>query len=47
VEVEGEKGAIDELIASLRSGPRMARVDHLEIRWEPPRNQDSGFHIWA
>ncbi|HJU05819.1 MAG TPA: acylphosphatase [Nitrospiraceae bacterium] len=47
VEVEGEKGAIDALIARLRAGPRMARVDHLEIRWEPPRNQDAGFHIWT
>ena len=46
VEVEGKKELIEDLIESLRVGPPMARVEHLDIRWESPKRVASGFHIW-
>ena len=46
VEAEGEKSAIESLIASLRTGPPLARVDHLDVQWEPPTRRESGFDIW-
>lgn len=46
VEVEGEKRSIEGLILSLRTGPPMARVDNLEVRWVTPTGLNSGFHIW-
>lgn len=33
---EGEEGAVRALTAWAASGPPMAYVDHLEVRWEDP-----------
>jgi len=45
VSVEGEKDKINQLINKLRQGPRMARVDDVNIEWEEYRGEYSGFHI--
>jgi acylphosphatase len=46
VEVEGERQAIESLIASLRNGPPMAQVQDVQVRWETPTNQYGDFRIW-
>jgi acylphosphatase len=40
---EGERGPVEILIKELRAGPRYASVDGLDIEWEEPRKDFSGF----
>ncbi len=40
---EGERGPVEILIRELRTGPRYATVDGLDIQWEEPRKDFSGF----
>ncbi len=40
---EGERGPVEILIRELRTGPRYATVDGLDIQWEEPRQDFSGF----
>jgi len=47
VEVEGERQTIESLIALLRSGPSMARVQDVQVQWEPPTNRYDDFQIWC
>ncbi|HZX11414.1 MAG TPA: acylphosphatase [Acidobacteriota bacterium] len=42
---EGEKSKINQLIKNLRQGPRMARVEDLDVEWEEYKGEYSGFHI--
>lgn len=44
--VEGERTVVEGFIERLRTGPRLARVESLQVAWEPPTGRDSGFHIW-
>jgi acylphosphatase len=46
VEVEGERQAIESLIAALRSGPPMAQVQDVQVQWEPATGQYADFRIW-
>jgi len=46
VEVEGERQAIESLIASLRNGPPMAQVQDVQVQWEAPTHQYGDFRIW-
>jgi acylphosphatase len=46
VEVEGERQAVESLIASLRAGPPMARVQDVQVQWEAPTNRYDDFRIW-
>lgn len=46
VQVEGERSAVDALIGALGRGPRLGRVDDLQVLWETPTGRDTGFHIW-
>ncbi len=46
VDVEGERGAVEAFVELLRTGPPMARVDDLELRWETPTGQHKDFRIW-
>jgi acylphosphatase len=43
VVAEGDRGLVDELIRQLRVGPRYASVEGIDIRWEEPRKDFSGF----
>ncbi len=45
VVVEGEEEKIKELIKELRKGPRLARVENLEINWEPYTGEFKDFRI--
>ena len=42
---EGDKRAVDEIIEWCRSGPPLARVEHVEVRWEPYRGEFKDFRI--
>jgi acylphosphatase len=46
VDVEGERHTVEVFIERLKIGPRLSRVDDLELCWESPTGQQSGFHIW-
>ena len=46
VDVEGDRSAIEGFITQLKSGPRLARVDSLDVKWEKPSGQQRGFQIW-
>lgn len=43
VVAEGERGLVEVLIRELRTGPRYASVDGLDIKWEEPKKDFSGF----
>jgi len=42
---EGDKRALEEFLTHLRDGPRLAVVDGIEVRWEPPTGEAGGFRI--
>jgi acylphosphatase len=42
---EGEKSAVDALVAWCKEGPSFARVDRLELRDEPFCGEFSGFQV--
>jgi len=46
VEVEGGRQAVENLIASLRTGPPMAQVQDVQVQWEAPTDQYEDFRIW-
>jgi acylphosphatase len=43
VVAEGERQVIEALIAQLRLGPRYASVERLDIEWEEPKKDFTGF----
>jgi acylphosphatase len=43
VVAEGDRGLVDSLIRQLRIGPRYAGVEGLDVKWEEPRKDFSGF----
>jgi len=45
VEAEGERGAVEELIAALKVGPRSADVRDLRIVWHEPLREKPRFEI--
>lgn len=46
VQVEGARPAVEALIEALRRGPRLGRVDDLQVLWEAPTGRQVGFRIW-
>lgn len=40
---EGPKAKLEELAAYLREGPPAARVEAVDLEWEPPRGGLGGF----
>ncbi len=45
IEVEGDRSLVEEFIAIVRVGPRMAHVTDLAIEWRETRRGFSGFQI--
>lgn len=41
LEAEGEDQAVDRLLAFLRAGPRLARVDAVDVEWLPAADSGS------
>jgi len=44
-EAEGERGAVEALVAWARSGPAGARVDAVTVDWIAPRGESGGFVV--
>jgi acylphosphatase len=42
---EGEKALVEKAIAECKKGPPGARVDDIEVRWEPPAGDLGGFTV--
>ncbi len=42
---EGERRAVEALAAWCRRGPRLARVDDVQLSWEAARDDLTGFDI--
>lgn len=42
---EGERGALEALLAQIHSGPRAARVDTVHSAWLPATGEFSSFRI--
>ena len=42
---EGEKGAVERMLEFCHRGPSGARVTDVEIKWEQPRGEFSGFEV--
>lgn len=48
VMAEGDKEQIEILINRLKEGPPLARVDNVEVKWEPYRGEFGDFRItWS
>ncbi len=45
VVAEGEEEALRRLIEWCHQGPPLARVERVEVRWQNPTGEFSGFHI--
>ena len=45
VVAEGEQGALEALVAALRRGPRMSRIEEVHVVWSPPTNEFTTFTI--
>jgi acylphosphatase len=45
VEAEGERAAVEALVAFCRRGPPAARVDHVREAWGPYRGDLEGFEV--
>lgn len=44
-EAEGERGAVEALVAWAHEGPPGARVDAVHVQWIPPRGERGGFVV--
>lgn len=44
--LEGPRAAVEAVIADLHVGPPRARVDTVEVLWEPPTGAEADFRIW-
>ncbi|MFQ6129782.1 MAG: acylphosphatase [Candidatus Hadarchaeaceae archaeon] len=42
---EGEKGAVERMLEFCHRGPSGARVADVEVKWEQPRGEFSGFEV--
>lgn len=45
LEAEGEREALDQLIEAVRQGPRMARVEDVEVDWSDATDEFEGFRV--
>ena len=45
VEAEGVRSAVEALVAWCRHGPPSARVEGLDVAWEPPAGSEGPFSV--
>ena len=45
IEAEGDRSAVESLIAEVKVGPRSAHVGDLRITWKEPEHTFESFHI--
>jgi acylphosphatase len=45
LEAEGPRATLDELLRRLHTGPRLSRVDAVEVCWQPPNGEQGWFSI--
>jgi acylphosphatase len=45
LEAEGSEAALERLLAFLRQGPRMARVDAVDVQWLPAAGLPQPFQV--
>jgi acylphosphatase len=45
VEAEGARSAVEALVAWCRRGPPSARVEGLDVAWEPPTRETGPFSV--
>lgn len=42
---EGQKAAVERAVSWCYGGPSHARVDRVEVHWQPPTGDEQGFSI--
>jgi len=42
---EGSAAAVRHMITWCHNGPQFAHVDRVDVKWEPPTDQERGFRI--
>lgn len=42
---EGSRAAVNRMVSWCYGGPRYARVEKVDVNWEPPTEQERGFLI--
>ena len=45
IEVEGEKGLVNDFIQELKAGPISSRVTDINIQWKEYQNKYRDFHV--
>ncbi|BDG08970.1 acylphosphatase [Anaeromyxobacter paludicola] len=45
VQAEGEREAVEALVRWCHRGPPAARVEAVEVAWEPPTGESGGFRV--
>jgi acylphosphatase len=45
LEAEGPREALDQLVEAVQQGPRMARVENVEVDWADPTDEFSTFRV--
>ncbi len=45
VRAQGERNKLDDLLKLLQIGPRLSRVDRLDVEWVAPDNNEADFEI--
>ena len=45
VVAEGPRATLEQLIEYLRRGPRLSRIDAVDVEWGEPRGEHGGFGV--
>ena len=45
VVAEGDKPNLEKLLAALQQGPRIAKVDKIDVEWQPASDEFKSFHV--
>lgn len=42
---EGSKDAVEQIIGKCKEGPKLAKVEHVDVIWESPTSEFSSFGV--